>query len=193
MLPLFYRHKTGAAALLSALLAFQACGWMVVWSVSRQQARQYAQRDLFRQPKEQQVVTLSMDDWRHWRTEDGELWLHGRLFDSRLLVLQSDSIQLALLPDEKEEHLIGILETVLTSSMRSGRNLPDSGTPLVSQLLQWLDAAYLPGKPPVLVFLLSGYRGPGFWYICAFKAPERRRPDPPPERFHSAIHPASAA
>lgn len=183
MLQPIYRHMTSTAAFLSALLAFQACGWVVAWSVARQEARRMARSALYQPPSGRITVTLAMAEWRRIRINDQEIRLHGRLFDTRVLRTRGDSVELTLSSDEKEAQLITALEAVIAPVLRWDQPTSVPAKPFVWQLLQWLDAPFLPVPSSLLPSTPRPWVRVFFHYCNLTSTTGTRPPDPPPERF----------
>ncbi len=183
MLPPIYRHMTSIAAFLSALLAFQACGWVVAWSVARQEARRIARSALHCPASNPMTVTLATAEWHRMRIDDQEIRLQGRLFDTQVLHTRGDSVVLSLSSDEKEAQLITALEAVIAPVLRWNHPMSAPAEPFVWHLLQWLDAPFLPVQSSLLPSTPRPWGCVFFHYCNLSSSAETRRPDPPPERF----------
>jgi hypothetical protein len=142
-----HRHLVAAFAL-SALLAFQAVGWFLAWGIQQSGAWHDAQRALSSPETPFREITLHHADIQKIKVGRKEIRLEGRLFDIRCAEKIGDSLRLSLYHDAAEEALLDALGQLLQPG---GGSKAASAPPLARWLAQWLHAAYLLPRPPVLV------------------------------------------
>jgi len=182
MRTLIQRHQLAAVAVLSAMLAFQACGWIMVWWTARGEACRCAQSAADRPPQNPQKLTLAAADFNMARVAKREIRWHGRLYDFRILKASTDSVALAVFPDEKEEKLLAALGSLLGPVFNSTPGEQGKGSaPLHQLLLKWLGAPFLVPQLPTVPGAGKRQTESLFTYLFILRTANLSRPGPPPK------------
>lgn len=182
MRPLIQRHQIAAVAVLSAMLAFQACGWILVWWTARGEAYRCAQSAANHPIQNPQKLTLAAADFNLARVAKREIRWHGRLYDFRILKASTDSVALAVFPDEKEEQLIAALGALLGPVFNSTPTEHGKGSaPLCQLLSKWLGAPFLTPQLPAVPGARERQQKGLFTYSFILHTVNLNRPGPPPK------------
>ncbi len=129
-----------AITALSALLFFQAAGWVLAYRVLQLEAKTEAKTALRHPETPLYTVTIPVSLLPRIRVDKKEVRLDGQLFDIKDQRISGDSVTLTLYHDRPEEKILQAL---------GGRLAPGAGAgsaavpPLQYWLSQWLGAAYL--------------------------------------------------
>ncbi len=159
---------------LGLLLAFQAAGWYMSWSILMLDAKITATKTLAQPLEPVRQCTIAVQDLKHLWVGKREIRYGGRLYDVRRQVVQGDSVRLEIYHDAHEEALLRQLSQLLAT-----------GKDDVKFHFQWLSqllvASYLLPVLPDLPVLPGEYvpcTGFSYQLICAQQEPAQQGPPP---------------
>ena len=136
-----------ATIVLSAILAFQAVGWLLAWKSVQIGAKVEAHFALLKSDQHLLKATFHKDFVQKRKIGKKEIILDGQLFDFKITSETGDSLHLALYHDQKEQALLSLLGHVFKSSEHG---TSPTSMPLAAWLAKWLSAAFLLPEKPVL-------------------------------------------
>ena len=167
--------KIIVAAILSALLLFQATGWFVAMAMLQWQAKAAAYAALRRLETSLESVRVAAADLPAMRIGNNEIRYEGRLYDIKDQAVSGDSIMLLLYFDLEEE-------AVLSLFAPGGGQDDVHSVPLKNWLAEWLGAAFL-SPPPIDGMLDCCYRHYAPAFSCSLLLAQHAPGccSPPPE------------
>ena len=136
-----------AAVLFTALIAFQAVGWLLAWQGLQLEAKFEAQKTLLDSDKPLQSGVFHKEFIEQTRVGEKEILFDGQLFDYKILSVQGDSLRISLFHDQKEQALLSVLGQVFKRSQDSNSQ---HSLPLTLWLAKWLGATFIVPEAPVL-------------------------------------------
>ncbi len=175
MLPAPSHRKLRWVFILGLLLAFQAAGWYLFWSVLVMDAKTSARQTYVSPQTNLQHLTIAASDLSRRWVDKKEIRLDGRLYDVVGQRSQGDSVYLEVYHDRQEEALFHILHHLVSGQQATT-------TPLRSWLLHWLGGVYL--LPRLLGLPRRPAMEPAAAHFSCRLLPDQYRPvqpGPPPK------------
>jgi hypothetical protein len=114
-----------SAILILSILLVNAAGFYAYYIVQLQQIHMEMRKTLRLLPDgELEILRLSKKEYAEARVDEHEVKVHGKMYDIARKKFSEDSVVVYALHDEKEDHLLLLLEEIISKPLKDRSSMP---------------------------------------------------------------------